>query len=270
MKELFENLPRQIKKDESLKYAIKKLERKVDKNYFTKDEFFNILKTTCRSKDQMDRPKKVKSNEEALKLKNQGMKLSGEKSFKEAINKFDEALENICTENFTEKSSLFWWKADTFKKMEEFDEAIIFYELAIENVSKEKQDQLQNQIVDCLKDHGISLNKQKKYHDAVDKYNEALSKCSNSYKNKYSLFWWKADALKANENFDEASQSYELALKIVPSEKQKDLHNQLVTCYKAHGMKLKNEKKYSNALEKFETALKKCSDDYAERYVLLW
>ena len=206
----------------------------------------------------MDRPKKAKSNEDALKLKNEGMKLSSEKSFKEAINKFDEALEILCTENYTEKSSLFWWKADTFKKMEEFDEAIIFYELAIENVSKENQDKLQNQIIDCLKDHGIGLNKQKKHHDA------------NSYKTKYSLFWWKADALKANENFDEAWQSYELALKIVPSEKQKDLHNQLVTCYKAHGMKLKSEKKYSNALEKFEMAVKKCNDDYVEKYVLLW
>ena len=176
----------------------------MERNYFTKDEFCNILKTTCRSKDQMDRPKKAKSNEDALKLKNEDMKLSSEKSFKEAINKFDEALEILCTENYTEKSSLFWWKADTFKKMEEFDEAIIFYELAIENVSKENQDKLQNQIIDCLKDHGIGLNKQKKHYDAVDKYNEALSRCTNSYKTKYSLFWWKADALKANENFDEA------------------------------------------------------------------
>ena len=107
----------------------------------------------------MDRPKKAKSNEDALKLKNEGMKLSGEKSFQGAINKFDEALEIICAENYTEKSSLFWWKADTFKKMEEFDEAIIFCELAIENPSNKNQDKLQNQIIDCLKDHGISLNK---------------------------------------------------------------------------------------------------------------
>jgi hypothetical protein len=58
---------------------------------------------------QSAKPKsaKPKSNPEALRLKNEGMKLSEEKRFYDAVKKFEEALE-VCTYDYNEKYSLLW------------------------------------------------------------------------------------------------------------------------------------------------------------------
>ena len=50
----------------------------------------------------------MKSNQEALKLKNEGMKLTEEKIYCDAIDKFEEAL-RVCEEDYPEKYSLLWW-----------------------------------------------------------------------------------------------------------------------------------------------------------------
>ena len=50
---------------------------------------------------------KPKSNTEALRLKNEGMKLSEEKRFYDAVKKFEEALK-VCTYDYNEKYSLLW------------------------------------------------------------------------------------------------------------------------------------------------------------------
>ena len=48
------------------------------------------------------------SNQEALKLKNEGIKLTEEKIYFDAISKFEEAL-RVCEEDYPEKYSLLWW-----------------------------------------------------------------------------------------------------------------------------------------------------------------
>ena len=53
---------------------------------------------------------KPKSNQEALKLKNDGIELSSQKKYFEALQKFNQSLE-ICLDNYPEKFSLLWWKA---------------------------------------------------------------------------------------------------------------------------------------------------------------
>jgi hypothetical protein len=73
-----------------------------------------------------------------------------------------------------------------------------------------------------------------------------------------------------NEKYDEALQSFNFAFKIAPPEKLKQIQNQIAICYKCYGMKLKKEKKYQMAIEKFEYAINKCTDDYHEKYSLFW
>jgi hypothetical protein len=47
-------------------------------------------------------------------------------------------------------------------------------------------------MTDCLKDHAVNLNKQKKYFESLHKLNEALEKyVTDDYALKYSLYWWK-------------------------------------------------------------------------------
>jgi tetratricopeptide (TPR) repeat protein len=84
------------------------------------------------------------------------------------------------------------WKADALKHQEKFEEAIAAYKQALSNVPRDKHKQIRNQIADCLKDYGVYLNKQKKYHDSLMKFNEALETyVTEDYSQKYSLLWWK-------------------------------------------------------------------------------
>ena len=54
--------------------------------------------------------------------------------------------------------------------------------------------------------------------EALDKFEKAIDRCTNDFKNKYALFWWKADALKAMGHDNEAKLFYNFALDIAPQE----------------------------------------------------
>jgi tetratricopeptide (TPR) repeat protein len=84
------------------------------------------------------------------------------------------------------------------------------------------------------------------------------------------FFYFKADALKTLEKYDEALNYYNFALENVPLEKYKQLRNQMAICYKVTGMKQKKEKKYQSALAMFDLAINKCTEDYEDKYSLFW
>lgn len=46
--------------------------------------------------------------------------------------------------------------------------------------------------------------------------------------------------------------------------------NQISGCYKKEGIKLCQAKKWPQAIERFDFAIKKCSSDYDDKYSLFW
>ena len=167
-----------------------------------------------------------KSNQEATILIKEAFSLHKEKKYSQSLSKFDEALEK-CTNDFNDKYSMLWWKAEIFKELGNYSEAYTFYYLAIEITPQEKQSIIKNQLANCLKKEAVELHKEKKYSESLKKFTESLEKCTNDYYDKYALLWWKAGTLKELGNFSEASTFFFLALELAPQEKKETIEAQM-------------------------------------------
>ena len=171
---------------------------------------------------------KSKLNPQALKLKNEGIKLVDENKLFLALQKFNESL-NLCS-NDVEKLELFWLKAETLKQLNDFDQALVFYKKGFDfsQVSAEEKKKFQNQISTCLKEHGIKLFNINRQQEALDKFDQAIDKYTDDYADKYLILWWKAKNLKALGHNEESSLFYEFAIEAAPSaEKKQEIKNQM-------------------------------------------
>jgi tetratricopeptide (TPR) repeat protein len=119
------------------------------------------------------------------------------------------------------------WKANTLKELNIFDDAILFYNSALEITPKNEQAKLLNQISACYKKEGIQLSQSKQYIKALQKFDLSIKMCTFNYSDKYSLFWWNANTLKQAGMLSEASMNYKLALEIAPDDKKEEIRNQL-------------------------------------------
>lgn len=151
-----------------------------------------------------------------------------------------------------------------------FEEAYIYYNLALEIVPRDQRKKLQNQLAICLKVEGMILKRRKKYADANQRFDQALNACTDDYEDRYSLIWWKSETLSDLGQFAQAKIFLEQAYSLAPKEKKKEIRNQKALLLKKYGIELSKGKFFLEALAKFNEALEKCSDDYDQKYSLLW
>ncbi len=118
------------------------------------------------------------------------------------------------------------WKANTLKELEIFDEAILFYNSALENAPENEKAKILNQISACYKKEGIQLSQSKQYTKALQKFDLSIKMCTDSYSDKYSLLWWNANTLKQAGMLSEALLNYKLALEKAPDDKKEEISNQ--------------------------------------------
>ena len=118
------------------------------------------------------------------------------------------------------------WKANTLKELEIFDEAILFYNSALENTPENEKAKILNQISACYKKEGIQLSQSKQYTKALQKFDLSIKMCTDNYSDKYSLLWWNANTLKQAGMLSEASMNYKLALEKAPDDKKEEISNQ--------------------------------------------
>jgi tetratricopeptide (TPR) repeat protein len=162
------------------------------------------------------------------------------------------------------------WKAKCLKELESFEEAMVYYNLALEIAPKDQYKKLQNQLAICFKAEGMKLNNEKKYSDAIESFDKAIDTCAADYEDRYSLLWWKSEALKELGVFEQSKNFLEQAYNIAPKEKRKEIHNQKAIVFKKEGIELSKEKKYDEALAKFNDALEISSEDFDQKYSLTW
>ena len=168
-----------------------------------------------------------KLSPQALKLKNEGIKLYEEKKFYGASQKFNDAIK-ICFDD-AEKSLLFCLKANALRECSNFQGALVFYNKVLMSfqTSHEEKKKIGNQMSVCLKEQGIRLNKAHKHQLALKKLEKAIEQCSDDYEDKYLLFWLKAKTLKATGNTEESKLFYEFAIEIAPSDKKEEVKDQM-------------------------------------------
>ena len=108
-----------------------------------------------------------------------------------------------------------------------FDEAILFYNAALEITPNNEQAKILNQISACYKKEGIQLSQSKQYTKALQKFDLSIKMCTDNYSDKYSLLWWNANTLKQAGLLSKASINYKLALEKAPVDKKDEINNQL-------------------------------------------
>ena len=91
-----------------------------------------------------------------------------------------------------------------------FDEAILFYNAALEITPNNEQAKILNQISACYKKEGIQLSQSKQYTKALQKFDLSIKMCTDNYSDKYSLLWWNANTLKQAGLLSEASINYKI------------------------------------------------------------
>ena len=122
-----------------------------------------------------------------------------------------------------------------------------------------------------LKNEGVKLNSEKKFAEALQKFNESLNLCSDEFE-RSPIYCLISDTYRHLNNFDQALMFYKKGFESskISAEEKKTIQNQISNCLKEYGIKLFNIRRQSEALDKFDQAIDKYTDDYADKYLILW